>query len=161
MAESEEEEGRNSAKGSAVAASAATSERPDGKRRRPSAALTDPLLLRAGLSGKATKEKGVRVRMRGEEREDAEGPSVLVVDERAAAPASTRFIDANLPEEVEEDDGDFRDDEAGTAHDDDWDEDVRDENLFDVSVLEENRGDVLVSSDVEFVSDRRENRTAE
>lgn len=78
LAKSKERGRKKKVKGSAVAASAATPRRPDGRRRRSSAAWTDSFLLSAGLSEKATEEKGFRVRMRGEERGMAKGPLRLL-----------------------------------------------------------------------------------
>lgn len=42
-----------------------------------------------------------------------------------------------------------------------WDENVTDENLFDTPVLETNRGDVLVSSDFRYISNKEDDGTVE
>lgn len=108
------------------------------------------------MFGTATKENVVRVRKRGEGREDAKGPSVPAADKSPTVPAFMRLLDADLPETDEEGDGGLGDDEADFVE-----EDVREESLLDVPVLEKIRGDILVSSDIEFVSDREEQSIAE
>lgn len=96
-----------------------------------------------------------------EKRASGRGRAVPAVNDPPPPAPPAHFRDAELPEEHEEGDFDFGNNHAEHVDDTDWDEHVRDEDLFGDPMLEENRGDVLVSRDLEYISERGDESTVE
>lgn len=137
----------------AVAARIATPGRVTNKKRRSSGVWIDPMLLRPSVNDTPA-EKG-----KGKEKGNAVGiqsrRASLLLPHDPPPVMEVPIAEAVFPDEDDED-TDYGATGLDLMDDTDLDEEVADRDLFDAGVLEEDRGDVLMHSDVEHVPDSRQ-----